>query len=346
MSRHRPLHAVTGAFSYSGRHITEVLLDSGGAVRSLTGHPSRSNGCVQSWPLSFDDPARLREALRGVDVLFNTYWVRFEHGDTTFDDAVCNSKVLIAAAADAGVRRLVHVSITNADPSSQLLYFRGKGLVERTVMESGLSYAILRPALFFGGDDVLINNIAWLLRRFPVFGIAGSGDYPVQPIHVDDFAWLAVELAQGSDDVVVDAVGPEIWGYEELVRAIADAIGRRPWIVQLEPRTMLAAAAVLGRMLRDVVLTPDEVAGLMSGLLASDRRPNGRTRLSEWLLANGDRLGRRYASELERHYRGAQSVEGPRALVGSPVGGGAALELGKGGTAGANSVSARRAMPS
>lgn len=300
------LHAVTGAFSYSGRHLAQALIDSGYAVRSLTGHPLRPDpfcGRVQVWPMDFDRAEGLLRALDGVDVLFNTYWVRFEHGAMTFDRAVRNSKLLIAAAAKAGVRRIVHVSITNPDPESELLYFRGKALVERAVIESGLEYAILRPALFFGGDDVLINNIAWLVRRSPVFGVAGSGRYPVQPVHVDDFAWLAVELASGRDDVIVDAVGPETWPFEELVRMIARAVRRPVAIVHVEPGVLLRVARVLGRVLRDVVLTGDEIAGLRAGLLCSAGPPTGGTRLSDWLSANGTELGRRYASELTRHYR-------------------------------------------
>jgi NADH dehydrogenase len=315
MSHYPPLHAVTGAFGYCGRHITDALIESGCVVRNLTGHPDRSDpfgGRVQLWPLDFEDPGRLREALTGVEVLFNTYWIRFEHGGVNFDDAVRNSKRLITSAVRAGVRRIVHVSITNPDADSPLLYFRGKALVEQAIMESGLSYAVLRPALFFGGDDILINNIAWLLRRSPVLGIAGSGGYPLQPIHIDDFAWLAVELARGSDDVVVDAVGPEIWSYEELVRIVRASVNSRSLIISMEARTLLAAARILGRLLQDVILTPDEIEGLMAGLLATDGVPNGHTRLSLWLREHGPRLGRRYASELERHF--SQTTTDPRAF--------------------------------
>jgi NADH dehydrogenase len=261
------------------------------------------NGRVRAWPLDFDDPSVLRAALSGVDVVFNTYWVRFEHGATTFDDAVRNSRALIDAAAAAGVRRFVHCSVTNPDPDSPLLYFRGKAMVERALRESGLSHAILRPALFFGGDDVLINNIAWLLRRLPVFGVANNGAYHVQPIHVRDFASLAVDLARAADDAVVDAVGPEIWAFEELVHAIAKAVGSRSRILHLSPKTVWLAAAVLGRLLNDVLLTRDEIDGLTAGLLVSRGASTGTTRFSDWLVERGAELGTSYASELARHYR-------------------------------------------
>src|SRR5512138_3082959 len=193
------VHAVTGAFGYSGRHLAALLLARGARVRNLTGHPGRPDpfgGAVEVAPLPFDDPAALRRALDGVAVLYNTYWVRFAHGDATHARAVANSRALFRAAADAGVARIVHVSITNPSPDSRLPYFSGKAEVERTLAETGIPHTILRPAVFFGGRDVLVNNVAWLLRRFPVFGIP-RGAYGLRPIHVEDFARLAVDRGAG-----------------------------------------------------------------------------------------------------------------------------------------------------
>jgi NADH dehydrogenase len=282
-----------------------MLLDDGCAVRNLTGHPDRPTQYpgVETRTLAFDDLPVLRAALDGVDTLFNTYWVRFEHGATTFDRAVRNSVMLFGVAAEAGVRRIVHTSITNPDPASPLPYFRGKAVVECALQKSGVRHAILRPALFFGGRDVLINNIAWLLRRFPIFTIAGRGEYRVQPIHVDDFARLAVDLGRGRDNVVVDAVGPEVLGFGEVVRRIADAVGSRARIVSLPPRIVLVLGRILSVFLRDVLLTRDEVKGLSAELLVSDQPANGSTRLSSWLGDAGAGLGHSYASELARHFR-------------------------------------------
>jgi NADH dehydrogenase len=301
----RPVHAITGAFGYCGRHIAALLLEDGLPVRNLTGHPNRPVpfAGVETRPLAFDDPPSLRAALDGVDTLYNTYWVRFEHGDVTFCRAVRNSVLLFGTAAEAGVRRVVHVSITNPDPLSPLPYFRGKAVVETALKRSGLSYAIIRPALFFGGDDVLVNNIAWLLRRFPVFAVAGDGQYLVQPIHVEDFARLAVDLGGGRDRVVVDAVGPEILSFEYLVRLIAAAVGSRARLVHLPSWIVLLLARVFGYVLRDVLLTRDEITGLSDDLLVSGEPPTGTRAFSEWVTGNADDLGRRYASELARHYR-------------------------------------------
>lgn len=300
------LNIVTGALGYTGKYITRRLLAAGKRVRTITGHPDRPNPLgseVSVAPFSFDQPESLIQALRGATTLYNTYWVRFPYGAVSFDVAVENTRTLIKAAESAGVRRLVHVSITNASVESPLPYFRGKGLVEKAITESRLSYAIIRPTVIFGAEDILINNIAWLLRRFPVFTILGAGDYRLQPIYVEDMAELAVSLGQMDENLVVDAVGPEVFTFEELVRLLATRIGSRSRIVHLSPRLALNLSRFIGYFVRDVVLTRDEMEGLMANLLISQGPPTGKTRLSDWLDANAALLGTRYASELERHYR-------------------------------------------
>lgn len=302
----RELNVVTGAFGFTGRHIARRLLDAGKRVVNLTGHPDRPSPFeepVDVAAFNFGSPARLTESLRGAATLFNTYWIRFEHGGRTFEQAIANTRTLLGAAKAAGVRRIVHLSITNPSKDSPLPYFRGKAVVEEAIAQSGLSYAILRPTVIFGPRDILINNIAWMLRRFPVFAVAGSGDYRLQPVFVGDVADLAVSLAERTEDVVVDAVGPETFTFEALVRLIASAIGRRARLVHVRPSLSLQASRVLGRLVGDVVLTRDEIEGLMAGLLVSAEPPTGQTRLSDWLEENADGLGRHYASELERHYR-------------------------------------------
>jgi NADH dehydrogenase len=297
--------AVTGAFGYTGRFITQRLLLSATVVRTLTNHPDRPNPFgerVEVAPLAFDDRPALVAALRDVDVLYNTYWIRFARGDVSFDRAVRNTGQLVEAAAEAGVRRIVHLSITNPGASS-LPYFTGKARAEKLVSESPLSYGIVRPTVLFGGGDVLINNITWLLRRLPVFGVPGSGDYRIRPVHVDDVAGIAVHTGHREDNVVLDAVGPETYTFEELVGLIARSIGRRTLLVRVPPRLALTMAAMLGLVVRDVLVTGDELAGLMAELVTTDGPATGEVRLSEWLARHSGELAREYASELTRHYR-------------------------------------------
>ncbi|MBP7688974.1 MAG: NAD(P)H-binding protein [Thermoflexales bacterium] len=298
---------VTGAFSYTGKYIAQRLLAQGRLVRTLTGHTNRVSPFgvkVDAFPFNFDRPSELVRSLQGVTTLYNTYWVRFTHGSITFDEAVENTQKLIRAAVEAGVKRFVHVSITNPHVDSPLPYFKGKGLLEQVLMNSKLSYAIIRPTVIFGDEDILINNIAWLLRHFPLFVIPGDGEYRLQPISADDMADLAVTAGQRRENEIVDAVGPEIYTFETLVKLIAQTVRSRSLIVHLPPKTALTLSQFIGRFVKDVVLTQEEVDGLMSNLLVVDGPPTGRTRLSDWLREHAATVGKQYASELARHYRG------------------------------------------
>ncbi len=300
------LNAVTGAFGYTGKYITRELLSMGRRVKTLTGHPGRQNPFgdqVSVAPFNFNSPTELMESLRGATTLYNTYWVRFPRQQVSFRKAVENTETLIHAAEQAGVRRIVHISITNASEESTLPYFRGKGMVESAIMRSSLSYAIIRPTVIFGPEDILINNIAWLLRRFPVFAVPGTGNYRLQPVFVEDVAEIAVSAAIEDKNVVIDAVGPETYGFDELVRLIAEKVDSRAKIVHLRPGLALFLSRLVGYAVNDVILTRDEVAGLMANLLVSDGPPTGETRLGDWLDENAESVGTKYASELNRHYR-------------------------------------------
>jgi NADH dehydrogenase len=301
----RDVHVVTGAFGYTGKYITERLLSMGRSVRTLTGHPERPNPFgdrVDVVRFDLEDRAKLAEHLAGASTLYNTYWVRFPRGDVTFDRAVRNTENLIAAAKDAGVRRLVHVSITNPSEDSPFAYFRGKAEIERMIPGSGLSHAIVRPTVIFGKEDILLNNIAFVLRRFPLFGIPGSGTYRVRPVSVEDLADMCVELGQKEQNVVLDAVGPETFTFEELVRLIARTVRSRARIVHVPPSVALSAAKLIGSVVRDVVMTKDELDGLMANLVVTDGPATGQRRLSDWLTDNASTVGRTYASEVSRHY--------------------------------------------
>ena len=307
------LDAVTGAFSYSGAAIARALIDSGHQVRTLTGHPDRAPAGtpIDTRPLNFSEPHGLRASLTGVHTLYNTYWVRFAHGSVNHEMAVANSRALFAAAVDAGVQRIVHVSITNPSEDSPDPYFRGKAAVEQALANSGVpSYAVARPAVLFGGDSVLLNNIAWLLRHLPVFAIGGRGDYRLRPIHVEDLAALCISLGARTDVAVVDAVGPESVTFRQLVETIRAAVSSRALIVPVPGAAIPALARVLDIALRDTLLTADEYASMAAGRADSAAPATGKIAVTRWVLEHADELGRRYANELDRHFRAAPAVTG------------------------------------
>lgn len=302
-----PLNVVTGAFGFTGKHVAARLLSTGERVRTLTGNSGKTvtwSDQVERVPLTFDNPGELVRSMKGAATLFNTYWVRFARNGLTHAEAVANTRVLTRAAVEAGVGRIVHISVTNPVLDSPLTYFRGKAEVEAIIQESGLRYAILRPALVFGEEDILINNIAWLLRRFPLFAIPGDGQYRVQPIFVEDLAALAVESAKKPGNMVLDAVGPETYSYDELVAMIRATVGSKARIVHVGLSTMGLMARLVGHLVNDVVLTKEEIEGLMADLLVSHQVPTAKTRLSTWLAEHAQSIGQSYASELARHYEG------------------------------------------
>ena len=301
--KEKQIHAVTGAFGYSGKYITRRLLAVGKEVITLTNSPLRANpfdGRVRAYPFNFDRPHDLAQNLRGVSVLYNTYWVRFNHQMFQHASAVDNTLALFEAAKSAGVERIVHVSITNPSETSHLEYFRGKAELEQALIASGLSYAILRPTVLFGKEDILINNIAWMLRKFPIFGVFGDGRYRLQPIYVDDLARLAVEQGGLRENVIIDAIGPETFTYRELVAAIGEIIGKERPIISMSPSVGLLAGRIMSLFMNDVVITKEEIEGLMADLLYVDAPPSGETSLREWAQRHAAMLGNHYSNELER----------------------------------------------
>jgi uncharacterized protein YbjT (DUF2867 family) len=296
---------VTGAFSYSGAAIAQELQSAGRSVRTLTGHPGRAapDGSIEVRALDFDDPVGLTQSLEGATTLYNTYWVRFPHGAVDHAAAVANSRTLFYAARAAGVERIVHISITNPSITSPYPYFRGKAEVERVLAEVGLPYAVLRPAILFGGDGVLLNNIAWLLRHLPVFAVGGTGTYRIRPIHIDDLARLCVTVGAQRTTTVIDAVGPQRPTFGELVDQIRTAVGSRARVIHLPGAVMPVLSSALGLVLRDVLLTREEYRAMAAGLADTTGPATGSIELSQWLTDHAETLGRRYANEIDRHFR-------------------------------------------
>jgi NADH dehydrogenase len=299
---------VTGAFGYTGRYIAKNLLSRGLRVRTLTNSRHRANpfgDAVELHPIDFDDPDGVVESLGGAAALYNTYWVRYDYRSGTrdfgYELAVANTRTLFDCASRAGVGRLVHVSVANASADSRWGYFQGKAHLEADLRSSGLAYAIVRPTVIFGGpENVLINNIAWLLRRFPVFGLFGRGDYRLTPVHVEDVARICVEAAFGDPDVTLDAVGPETFTYRQMIHEMTRAMGLRRLIVPLPDFVTLLAGRVVGAVMKDIVITEHEISGLRDELMYTGTDPLGTTNFTDWLQAEASTLGRRYANDLTR----------------------------------------------
>ncbi len=299
----KDIHAVTGAFGYSGKYIAKRLVAGGKQVRTLTNSTERHNTLgdqIQIHPFNFDKPEALIESLQDVTVLYNTYWVRFNHTHFKHTEAVHNTKQLFNAAKIAGVERIVHVSITNPSLDTDLEYFHGKAVLEQNLIDTGIPHTILRPTVLFGFEDILVNNIIWLLRRFPFFGVFGDGQYKLQPIYVDDLAKLAVEQGDATDNTVINAIGPETFTFHGLVETLASCCDLSRPIIQIPPGVGYFVGKLVGWITKDVVITREEIRGLMENRLYVDTPPTGKTSLTDWVQKHADRLGRKYTSELRR----------------------------------------------
>lgn len=299
------MNLVTGAFGYIGRYITRLLLEGGEPVRTVTTHPEKPNpfgSAVQAFPLDFDRPEEILRSMQGVTTFYNTYWIRFEYGGATFANAVENTRLLFSLAKQAGVEKIVHISVTNASLESNLAYYAGKARQEQALRESGVAYAIVRPTLVFGREDILVNNIGWLMRKFPFFPIFGSGEYRLQPVYVCDLAEIAVAAAGVADAVQVDALGPETFSFKAFVQQMVHEIRPGLPLVHLPPRLGTALGSLIGKAMGDVLLTQAELQGLMDEMLTSTQAPNGSTIFSLWLKVHKDEVGQQYSSELRRHF--------------------------------------------
>jgi NADH dehydrogenase len=297
---------VTGSFGYIGKYITRKLISSGKQVKTITTHPDKPNpfgNDVKAYPYSFDNPELLISILKGCDTLFNTYWVRFNYGKGSFETALRNTDILFESAKKSGIRKIVHISVTNPSESDALPYYRGKALQEKMLKELGISYSIIRPTLVFGKEDILVNNIAWTIRKFPFVPIFGSGDYKVQPVFVEDLASLAVECAKKNTSETLDAIGPETFTYKEMLQVMASILNPDVKFVHVWPHVGIFLGKIIGLFLHDVILTKDELKGLMLNKLTSRQTPNGKTKFTEWIKLNKETVGDRYTSELDRHFR-------------------------------------------
>ncbi len=298
---------ITGASGYIGGAIAERMHVEA-ELRSLTSHPgkNRFGDRVRLFPYAFDRPAQMADAFRGADVFVNTYYVRFNYGTVTFERAVDATRDLISLAHEAGVRKLVHVSVSNAREGSELPYYHNKGRIERLVRESGLDYTILQPAIVVGRGDILVNNIAYFLRRLPVFAMFGKGECRVQPMTLSAFADVAVEAIDGGhSNTTLPVAGPRDWTFIDMVQAIRTAVRSRALIVRAPSVVALVGLKAAGLLLGDVVLTNDEIKGLTREYLWAEQPLRRGEDFAQWLHqpAVASDLGQHYASELARHFR-------------------------------------------
>ena len=261
---------------------------------------------MQRIPFNFA-PDALTSALEGADILACAYWTRHNRPPVghrgpwlSHAEATERTGMLVESALAAGVSRLVWTSIANPGLDPDLSYYAGKAQVERFVKESGIPYAVLRPACFFGPGGLLIENIAWAVRHLPVFPIPSGDPYHVRPIHVDDYAQLVADACRGTDTFTQDATGPDRIEFQELIRYIARTINARTQIVRLPIGVCHFLYGAASHLMRETILTLDELKGLSRNRLDSQEPPSGSISLTAWIKENAETIGSRFLREPRR----------------------------------------------
>ena len=198
---------------------------------------------------------------------------------------------LVAAAQEAGVRRLVYISGAGAGPDAKRVWFRAKARAESAVRASGLPYTIIRPTWIYGPRDIALNRFIGFARALPVVPLTNLGRQPMAPVFIDDVARLAADSL--TDEAAIDQVfevgGPETMPIKEVVRRAIGAAGlRRP--ILPGPAPLLKLAAIPLSWLPNPILTPSAVDFInqaatvdVSSLL--ERMPRRLTPLDEGLAS-------------------------------------------------------------
>ena len=293
---------ITGAFSYTGAAVSQELLRRGYSIHSLTNRqPLQKDNAISSAPLRFERDY-LKGELGGANTFVNTYWVRLPYAGQSFASAVKNSKMLIDAAVSAGVKRIIQVSVSNAEDGKNLGYYAGKAEVDAYVRQCGIPFTIVRPTFIVGQADVLTNNIAWLLRRFPIFLIPGNTSHRLQPILLDDAAHIIADAVEYQGNQEVDAAGPDIMSFAEYVELVANGCNLKRPMIRVPEGLSLGFLQAIQPLLQDIILTREELLGLKQELLISHKPPLGKDSVAKWLQVHGDKLGHQYTNDIYRHF--------------------------------------------
>lgn len=295
---------VTGAFGFTGKYISKLLLSKGESIKTFTNKVNRDifGEKIEIFKYDFRNKEYLIKAMSNAKRLYNTYWIRFPYKNISFKEVINNTKILIDCAKEANIEKVIHISITNANPKSKFQYFKYKGIVEEMIKDSKIDYFILRPTVIFGKESILINNIAWFLKKLPLFFIFGKGRYLVQPIYIEDLAKIAVFGADNFKNKIVDIVGPEIFEFKEMINLIKTKISSKSKIIYLPSFLFQIFIPILNFLTKDIVLTKEELKALKDNLLYSKEEPLGKKKFTDWIDENKDNLGKEYFSELLRHY--------------------------------------------
>jgi uncharacterized protein YbjT (DUF2867 family) len=259
---------VFGGTGFLGRHVVRRMQKLGCSVRVASRHPDRGHwhhsvGDPPPQPVAADvhDERSIADAVADAYGVVNAVSLYVEHGPETFHSVHVEAARRVAAQAQrAGVKRLVHVSGIGSDPASSSLYIRKRGEGELAVRAAFAGSTLVRPAVMFGGDDAFLTAILRLLQQFPVFPMFGRGRTRLQPAFVEDIAEAVARVIQRDETraKTFECAGPEVYSYEELLRAIAREAQLKPKLVPV-PFPVWHALAWVAELLPTPPVTRNQV---------------------------------------------------------------------------------------
>lgn len=237
-----PIVTIFGGSGFVGRYIARRMAKAGWRVRVAVRRPNealfvRTYGVVgQVEPVlaNIRDDDSVRRALDGADAAVNCVGILSPTGKQTFGAVQEEGAGRVARlAAEAGIKRFVHVSAIGADPESPSAYARSKAAGEALVRKAMPEAVILRPSIIFGTEDEFFNRFAAMARLSPVIPVIGP-DTRFQPVFVDDVAAAAEKaLIEGVAPGVYELGGPDIETFRQLMERMLRAIRRRRAIMAI-----------------------------------------------------------------------------------------------------------------
>jgi uncharacterized protein YbjT (DUF2867 family) len=257
---------ITGAGGFVGGHLIERLRKEGIAVRALVRTLSKAQKLrdlgAEIAEGDIGDPASLDGAMQGCDSVIHLVGIIQEGRGFTFRSVhVEGTAKVLAAAKKGGAKRFLYQSALGTREHAQSEYHRTKWEAEQLVKASGIPWIILRPSLIYGPGDQFTLRLADAIRLSPVLPVIGPGTFRVQPVFIDDMtACLAKAVAEDAFlNRTLSVCGPEQLSYEEVTRAVADALGIRRPTVHLPLFFMRAMAMAAETVLSRPPITTEQL---------------------------------------------------------------------------------------
>lgn len=278
---HERMITIFGGAGFIGRHLVRKLAADGWRIRvisrspGLAGHlqPLGEVGQIVVQPLSSMEPTALTRLLEGSSAVVNLVGILYETSRQRFDEIHGELPGHIAAAAaTAGVARMVHVSAIGADAQSSSAYSRSKARGEAAVRQAFASAVILRPSIVIGPEDNFFNRFAGMARMLPALPLIGGGKTRFQPVYVGDVARaiMAGIDQEGAAGQTFEIGGPKTYSFEDLLRYMLTVMGRRRFFVDL-PFSIATLQARIMELLPVPPLTRDQVELLKTDNLVSEK---------------------------------------------------------------------------